>query len=458
MNTIIILSALGLATMFAGIYANKKILLPMVLIGLLAVIVVNTIDWDTNKHYYNDMLSFDNYSIVFTNLILVVTFLIFLLSGNYFKDHREHLEDNYAIILFTVVGAVLMVSFSNLVMLFIGIETLSISLYILAGSKKNSLASNEASLKYFLMGSFATGFLLFGIVLLYGACGTFNLSGITSYVVTNNAGLPSIFYVGILLIMIGLAFKVSIVPFHFWTADVYDGSPTIITAFMATVVKIAGFAAFFRLFFSCFVSVSEHFIPVLSILAVCTMFLGNITAVYQKNFKRMLAYSSIAHAGYMLLAVIAMKNQSFMAILLYTAAYSFATITAFTVLIMMKAANGNDAIENFNGLSKKSPFVAFAITLSMLSLAGIPITAGFFAKYYIFSTVISEGHTWLVVIAILNSAIGVFYYFRIIIAAYFKQGEANFNTPDIAYKTVLIITAIATLLLGILPGLVIDRM
>jgi len=458
MNSIIILSALGLATMFAGIYANKKILLPMVLLGLLAVIVVNTIDWDTNKHYYNDMLSFDNYSIVFTNLILVVTFLIFLLSGNYFKDHREHLEDNYAIILFTVVGAVLMVSFSNLVMLFIGIETLSISLYILAGSKKNSLASNEASLKYFLMGSFATGFLLFGIVLLYGACGTFNLSGITSYVVTNNAGLPAIFYVGILLIMIGLAFKVSIVPFHFWTADVYDGSPTIITAFMATVVKIAGFAAFFRLFFTCFVSVSDHFIPVLSILAVCTMFLGNITAVYQKNFKRMLAYSSIAHAGYMLLAVIAMKNQSFMAILLYTAAYSFATITAFTVLIMMKSANGNDAIENFNGLSKKSPFVAFAITLSMLSLAGIPITAGFFAKYYIFSTVISEGHTWLVVIAILNSAIGVFYYFRIIIAVYFKQGEANFISPDFAYKAVLIITAIATLLLGILPGLVIDRM
>lgn len=227
---------------------------------------------------------------------------------------------------------------------------------------------------------------------------------------------------------------------------------------MATVVKIAGFAAFFRLFFTCFVSVSDHFIPVLSILAVCTMFLGNITAVYQKNFKRMLAYSSIAHAGYMLLAVIAMKNQSFMAILLYTAAYSFATITAFTVLIMMKSANGNDAIENFNGLSKKSPFVAFAITLSMLSLAGIPVTAGFFAKYYIFSTVISEGHTWLVVIAILNSAIGVFYYFRIIIAVYFKQGEANFNAPDIAYKTVLIITAIATLLLGILPGLVIDRM
>jgi NADH-quinone oxidoreductase subunit N len=458
MNAIIILSALGLATMFAGIYANKKILLPLVLLGLLAIIIVNALDWDTNKSYYNNMLSFDNYSIVFTNIILVVTFLIFLLSGDYFKNNREHLEDNYAIILFSVVGAILMVSFSNLVMLFIGIETLSISLYILAGSKKNSLASNEASLKYFLMGSFATGFLLFGIVLIYGASGSFNLHEITSFVVTNNASLPAIFNVGVLLMLVGLAFKVSIVPFHFWTADVYDGSPSIITAFMATVVKIAGFAAFFRLFFTCFVSISDHFIPILSILAVLTMFLGNFTAIYQKNFKRMLAYSSIAHAGYMLLAVIAMRNQSFMAILLYTAAYSFATITAFAVLIMIKASYGNDAIENFNGLGKKNPFVGFAIMLSMLSLAGIPVTAGFFAKYYIFSTVIGEGHIWLVVIAILNSAIGVFYYFRIIIATYFKDGDGTFIAPIAAYKVVLIITSIATLLLGILPGLLIDRM
>ena len=205
--------------MFAGIYANKKYLLTLVLLGLLAIITVNTLDWDSNKSYYNNMLSFDNYSIVFTNLILVVTFLIFLLSGNYFKNNREHLEDNYAIILFSVVGAILMVSFSNLVMLFLGIETLSISLYILAGSKKNSLASNEASLKYFLMGSFATGFLLFGIVLIYGASGTFNLHELTNFVVMNNTNLPAIFNVGVLLMMIGLAFKVSIVPFHFWTAD-----------------------------------------------------------------------------------------------------------------------------------------------------------------------------------------------------------------------------------------------
>jgi NADH-quinone oxidoreductase subunit N len=459
MKAIIILSALGLATMFVGVYNFKKALLPMILLGLLAIIGVNTMEWNTNLRYYNDMLYIDNWAVVFTNLILGVSILIFLLSGKYFKSSPEHLEDNYAIILFTIVGAILMVSYSNIVMLFIGIETLSISLYILAGSKKNSLASNEASLKYFLMGSFATGFLLFGIVLLYGASGTFDLKILANYVAGNHDSLPAIFYVGVLLMMIGLAFKVSIVPFHFWTADVYEGSPTLITAFMATVVKIAGFAAFLRLFFTCFSGISEHFIPILTILAVLTMFLGNITAVYQNNFKRMLAFSSIAHAGYMLLAIIALKEASFIVILLYTAAYSVATITAFAVLLMIKEAHaGNDSIETFNGLAKRSPFIAFALLLAMLSLAGIPITGGFFAKYYLFANTISAGYTWLVVVAVFNSAIGVFYYFKVIIASYFKEGIEEKLTIYPAYKLVLIITTIATLLLGILPGLITEMM
>ncbi len=459
MKAIIILSALGLATMFVGVYKFKKVLLPMILLGILAIIGINTMEWNTNIRYYNDMVYFDNWAVVFTNLILGASFLIFLLSGQYFKSNTDHLEDNYSIILFSMVGAILMVSFSNLAMLFIGIETLSISLYVLAGSKKTSLASNEAALKYFLMGSFATGFLLFGIVLLYGACGTFNLQAIANYVASNHNALPSIFYVGILLMMIGLAFKVSIVPFHFWTADVYEGSPSLITAFMATVVKIAGFAAFLRLFFTCFSGISEYFVPILTILAVLTMFLGNITAVYQNNFKRMLAFSSISHAGYMLLAIIALKETSFTAILLYTAAYSVATITAFAVLLMIKAAHqGNDSIETFNGLSKRSPFMAFALTIAMLSLAGIPITGGFFAKYYLFANTISAGYTWLVILAVLNSAIGVYYYFKVIIAAYFKEGSEEKLSIFPAYQLVLIITTIATLLLGILPGLITEMM
>ncbi len=457
MKAIILLSALGVLTMFTGLYNHKSKLLPMILIGLVAIFILNLFDWNTNIRYYSDMVYFDNYALAFTGLILCIAFLIFLLSGNYYKKDTTHLEDNYAILLFTLVGAVIMVSFSNLVMLFIGIEILSISLYILAGSKKTNLKSNEASLKYFLMGSFATGFLLFGIVLLYGATGSFNLQSITTYVTINIHQLPAIFNMGILLMMIGLTFKLSVVPFHFWTPDVYEGSPTLITSFMATVVKTAGFAAFFRLFATCFVSVNEIYALTLSVMAVLTMSFGNIIAVYQTGLKRMLAYSSIAHAGYMLLAILAMNQQSATSILLYTAAYSIATIAAFTILMLVKETTGNDNFDSFNGLAKNNPFLGVVSIITMLSLAGIPVTAGFFAKYFIFSIAVSNGYLWLVIVAVLNSAVGAYYYFKVIIAMYFKESNSETTITIVpAYKAVLIITALLTLILGIVPGLIIN--
>jgi NADH-quinone oxidoreductase subunit N len=383
--------------------------------------------------------------------------LVFLLSGNYYKHDTSHLEDNYAILLFTLVGAVIMVSFSNMTMLFIGIEILSISLYVLAGSKKTDLKSNESALKYFLMGSFATGFLLFGIVLLYGATGSFHLQNIASYVNANSGHLPIIFNMGLLLIMIGLAFKLSIVPFHFWTPDVYEGAPTLITTFMATVVKTAGFAAFFRLFSTCFPGIHTLYAMPLSIMAVLSMSLGNITAVYQVSLKRTLAYSSIAHAGYMLLALLAMNQFAAGSILLYTAAYSLATIAAFALLMLVKSNGLSDNFESFNGLGRKNPFLGVVSVLTMLSLAGIPVTAGFFAKYYIFYAALSKGYTWLVIVAIINSAIGAYYYFKVIIAMYFKEAvsEQDFVIP-LAYKAVLIICSLLILLLGIFPGVIIN--
>lgn len=457
MKAIILLSALGVLAMFTGLYNHKSKLLPIVLIGLAAIFTINLFDWNTNVRYYNDMVYFDNYALAFTGLILCIAFLIFLLSGNYYKKDTTHLEDNYAILIFTLVGAVIMVSFSNLVMLFIGIEILSISLYILAGSKKTSLKSNEAALKYFLMGAFATGFLLFGIVLLYGAAGTFNLLGLSTYVLTNIHQLPAIFNLGVLLIMIGFTFKLSVVPFHFWTPDVYEGAPTLITTFMATVVKTAGFAAFFRLFATCFASVSDIYVIILSGMAVLTMFMGNIIAVYQTSLKRTLAYSSIAHAGYMLLAVLAMGQQSATSILFYTAAYSIATIGAFAILMIVKEATGNENFDSFNGLAKKNPFLGIVSIITMLSLAGIPVSAGFFAKYYIFSVAITNGYLWLVIIAVLNSAIGAYYYFKVIIAMYFKEANSETIITIVpTYKVVLFITAILTVLLGILPGLIIN--
>lgn len=457
MKAIILLSALGVLTMFTGLYNHKNKLLPMVLVGLAAIFVINLFDWNTNVRHYNDMVYFDNYALAFTSLILCIAFLIFMLSGNYYKKDLTHLEDNYAILLFTLVGAVIMVSFSNMVMLFIGIEILSIALYILAGSKKTNLKSNEAALKYFLMGSFATGFLLFGIVLLYGATGSFNLQEIATYVTVNSHQLPVIFNLGILLLMIGLTFKLSVVPFHFWTPDVYEGSPTLITTFMATVVKTAGFAAFFRLFATCFASVGDIYAVTLSVMAVLTMSLGNIIAVYQTGLKRTLAYSSIAHAGYMLLAILAMNQQSATSILLYTAAYSIATISAFTILMIVKEATGNDKFDSFNGLAKTNPFLGVVSIITMLSLAGIPVTAGFFAKYYIFSVALSNGYLWLVVIAVLNSAIGAYYYFKVIIAMYFRESTTAAPITIVPiYKAVLFITALLTLLLGILPGLILN--
>jgi NADH-quinone oxidoreductase subunit N len=339
------------------------------------------------------------------------------------------------------------------VMLFLGIEILSISMYILAGSKKFDLASNEAALKYFLTGSFATGFLLFGIALIYGSSGTFNLNEIEAYTSINHDSLPGIFGVGVLLIMIGLSFKLAIAPFHFWAPDVYHGSPTLITAFMATVVKIAGVAAFYRLFDICFSNISEIWVRTLLIFSVATIFTGNLAGLFQTNMKRMLAYSSIAHAGYMIMGIVAINNSSAVALLLYTVSYSLVTIAAFGVIIMVRDVRHNDDIETFNGLARTNPYMAFSLTISMLSLTGIPPLAGFAAKYYIFATAMENGYLWLVILALIGSAISAVYYFKPIIAMYLKHGEWPPIPVTTTYRVQLVAITVLTLILGIIPGI-----
>jgi len=306
------------------------------------------------------------------------------------------------------------------------------------------------------MGAFATGFLLFGIALVYGVTGSFHLQGISKYL-TETPFVDYIFYVGVALMMVGLAFKVSAAPFHFWTPDVYEGSPTIVTTYMATAVKTAAFAAFFRLLSYSFVSLSPRMNAILVVMSALTILVGNLSAVYQNNVKRMLAYSSVAHAGYMLLALIAMNQMSSGSILLYATAYSVATITAFSVLFILIQHKGNASIESFNGLAKSNPLLAFVTIVSMLSLAGIPPTAGFFAKYYIFSAALQQDQLILVLIAILGSLIGVYYYFRVIIAM-FRPAEGLAATVPVSgpFKVVLLITAILTILLGIFPNALIS--
>jgi NADH-quinone oxidoreductase subunit N len=455
MNIIITIAATALVVLYAGLFKAKKALLPLTLIGLLIALGFTACDWNNPTTYFG-MMRMDNFALAFSAIIIIGTFFIFLLTQNYFAKDSHNIAEYFTLILFALSGMIIMVSYQNLSMLFIGLEIMSVCLYILAGIRKHNFASNEASLKYFLMGAFSTGFLLFGITLIYGATGSFNIDAIQQYLVDNTNQVSPLFYPGIILLMIGLSFKVGAAPFHFWTPDVYEGSPSLITAFMSTVVKTAGFAAFLRLFANAFAPLHDFWLPALMVIVVITLCVGNITALYQKSMKRMLAYSSISHAGYLLFSLIVLSAQSANNVLVYAAAYTFASIIAFAVLILVKQKSGSDTFESFNGLHKKNPLTALALTIAMLSLAGIPLTAGFIGKYLMFLNVMGEYHTILVVIAIANALIGFYYYFKVIIAVYFKDGEGVSLTVPLQYKIVMVLSMVITIVLGVYPSLILN--
>lgn len=457
MNALITLSVLAILVLYLGLFKAKNALLPVTLLGLVLSLAFSVMEWNSDAQpIYSGMMQFDNFAIAFASVCILSTILILLPSRGYFENISQNVAEYYTLILFSMIGILVMVSFHNLSMLFIGIEIMSISLYILAGIRKDDFKSNEASLKYFLMGSFSTGFLLFGVALLYGATASFDLSEIGAYVINNPTGISPLFYTGIIFLIVGLAFKVGAAPFHFWVPDVYDGSPTLITVFMSTVVKIASFAAFLRLFIICFAPLHDFWIPVITIMSVITLFVGNITALYQSSFKRMLAYSSISHVGYMLFAIVALGAESVNSILVYSVAYSIATIVAFAVSILVKRQTASDHFESFNGLAKSNPFIAFTLTIAMLSLAGIPFTAGFVGKFMMFSTVLSEYHIWLVIFAVINAVIGICYYFKVIIAMYFRDSERTRLQPSSYLNIVLGISAVITVLIGVYPALISD--
>ena len=455
MNIIITITVTALVVLYAGLFKAKKLLLPLSLLGLLVSLVFVGTSWNTNEVYYG-MMQMDNFALAFSGITIAGTIFIFLLTQDYFAKESENIAEYFTLILFSLAGIIIMVSYKNMSMLFIGIEIMSVSLYILAGIRKNNLASNEASLKYFLMGAFSTGFLLFGIALIYGATGSFDLTEINHYLVNNYKEISPLFYPGVILIMIGLCFKIGAAPFHFWTPDVYEGSPSLITGYMSTVVKTAGFAAFLRLFADTFAPLHDFWLPPLMVIVCLTLLIGNVTALFQKNFKRMLAYSSISHAGYLLFSLISLTSKSANNVLVYAAAYTFASIIAFAVLILVKQKTGNDNFENFNGLGKKNPFTAFVLTVAMLSLAGIPLTAGFIGKYLMFLNVMNDYQIYLVAFAILNALIGFYYYFRVIVAMYFRDGaETTLNTP-LQYQVVLVLSLIITVFLGIYPSVILN--
>src|SRR6218665_1269935 len=412
MKGLLIISGLGILAMLAQIANLKKGLLWVVLVGIIAAYACNFMEWQSGMSisYFDNMIGFDKVGIAFSGIILATAFFWFILANDYFEEDTN-LVDHFALVLFALVGALMLTSFKNMTTLFLGIEIMSIPLYVLAASKKKDLRSNEAGFKYLIMGSFASGFLLFGIALIYGATGTFDLMQIRQYITDHTGQLPMFFYVGVILIFAAMCFKVSAAPFHFWAPDVYEGSPTLITALMSTVVKTAAFAAFMRLFMVGFGSISEVWTGSLAVIIALSLIIANFTAAMQQSVKRMLAYSSISHAAFMLMVILAnvRSNLSVDVLIYYSLAYSIGSIAAFGVLYNL-TRNGNETFAAFNGLGKRSPGMALCMTIAMLSLAGIPVTAGFFAKYFVFTAMIGTSYKWLLILAILTSAVGVYYY------------------------------------------------
>ena len=458
MSAIILSAIWGVIMMFGGVFFKKsstpKYWAIAGLIIILAANIFEFLGWQFFNINTRAMLRFDKFGLHFNTIVLFCTLIYFLLSGRDIEKVGKHVSEYFALIFFVLCGVAIASSFTTLLMLFLGIEIMSIPLYILTGSDKPNLKSNEASLKYFLMGAFSTGIMLMGIAFLYGgnSLGSFNIDMMQ----LGQGYLPDMIAVGLVLLVVSMSFKVSAAPFHFWTPDVYDGAPTVFTSFMATIVKVAGFIAFIRLFQSSFGVMQSQWQTLIAIITAATLLVGNLTAVFQQSVKRMLAYSSIAQAGFMLLALFALNDIAKEGLIMYSVAYSLATIGLFAIMVRMK----DYTIEGFNGLAKTQPVLAFTATIFLLSLTGIPLTAGFTAKFYMLLAALKNGNQfWLVILAVLCAAISAYYYFKIIQAMYFKEPVADaghqMDTPR-SFKWLLIFTAAIIILLGIMPGLVID--
>jgi len=455
-NTLLYTSALGLFCMIAEVFNLRKIMIPAILAALTAIFYVNMNNWNHTGDVViyginmSHMITVDHFSVAFSGLSILLAAFIFILSHDYYKNEQHHLSDYLSILLFILCGALALFSFSNMAMLFLGIEIVSISLYIMAGSRRFDVRSNEAGFKYFLLGSFASGFLLLGIALIYGTSGSFIMQQISVYAMSGN--VSPLFYLGMLLMIIAMLFKVAAVPFHFWSPDVYEGAPALITTLMSTLVKVAVFAAFYRLILLCFTGSFSYAQDILAIVTAATIILGNVVALSQQNVKRLLAYSGISHAGYMLLTLLSINGGNAAALFFYSTTYSLATLGAFTLAIPVFAAMHSEQVDAFNGLGKKHPLMAAMLTISMLSLAGIPPFAGFLGKYYIFSEAIISGQVTLTLIAIINSIIGVYYYFKLILAMYTKPTNESIPEPTPAFWLVAGVCVAGGIILGIFPN------
>ncbi|MBI4518934.1 MAG: NADH-quinone oxidoreductase subunit N [Deltaproteobacteria bacterium] len=423
--------------------------------GLVVALIASVTLWNQHEGGFGGTLVLDRYALFFNLVFCLAAGLTLLMSMNYLEFTDIRVGDYYSLIVFATLGMVLMAAAADLIVIFLGLEVMSIAVYVLAGIWRQQQRSTEAALKYFLLGAFATGFLLFGIALLYGATGTTALAGISAQVLKVGGEQRLLLLAGMALLLIGFGFKVAAVPFHVWTPDVYEGAPTSITALMAVGVKAAAFAAFVRVFVQALGALTAEWAPVLWVLAVLTMTAGNVIALLQQNIKRMLAYSSIAHAGYLVLGLIAARDGGGGAVLFYLVVYALMNLGAFAVVIALgQRGAANEQLDDYAGVGFRHPFLGFAMSVFMLSLAGLPPLAGFAGKFYLFAAAVKAGYIGLAVIGVLNSVVSMYYYAGVLVKMYMVEGGAavaEVTTRPYLVATV-ILTVIGTLLLGVFPS------
>ncbi|POS01926.1 NADH dehydrogenase subunit N [Flavobacterium croceum DSM 17960] len=451
MDTLIAIAGLGIVVLLAEVINLRKFIVPITVAGLLAILAYSWNNFNGTESFYNNMIIVNKFSLAFSSLFIVLSIFLIAMGGDFYKEHPTKFSDYISIKLFMLSGAVAMVSFGNMAMFFLGIEVLSISLYILAGSDRLNVLSNESGMKYFLLGSFASGIILFGICLVYGATGYFDVPSI--YGLSQGAGLPVWFPIGVTMIIIGMLFKIAAFPFHFWAPDVYEGAPSLVTATMSTLAKVVAVATLYKLASNLMVELDYKTQILIVVISILTMTVGNFMALKQHNVKRMLAFSGISHAGFMLMALLSIKTVA-ANLFYYTAAYALAGIAAFAVIIYVSRSGRDENISSFNGLGKKNPLMAAVLTASLLSMAGIPVFAGFFAKFMLFSQTIAAGYLVVVIFGVVNSIVSIGYYFKLILAMYTKEDNTTENNKvSLIYSIVAVLAIVLNIIIGVHPNL-----
>jgi NADH-quinone oxidoreductase subunit N len=425
-------------------------------LGLIAAMISLLAQFTRETSGFAGMIIADGFASVLQLLFLVLGLVAIAQAYDYLRKHRIARGEYYALLMFSLSGMMLMASAGDLIVVFVSLELLSIPLYVLAGFARPKIESEESAMKYFLLGAFASGFLVYGIALIFGVTGTTQLSGIFESLRTANA-IPSLAFLGAGMIIVGLGFKVAAVPFHMWTPDVYQGAPTSVTAFMSVGAKAGGFAALLRIFVAAFPETAATWGPLTMWIAALTMAWGNVAAIAQKNIKRMLAYSSIAHAGYIFMAlpaaaVPAVAPEALRGALFYLIAYGITNLGAWGVVLALEKTEGTGLeIEDYAGLGTKSPALALAMAVFMLSLTGVPPTVGFMGKFYLFRAAIDADLFWLAIVGVITSLISAYYYLRVIVVMYMQEGSPVSHS-EILLNTTVILSALATVVFGLLPG------